>query len=167
MLNINYNCIKVREGVRTHVITVKTIIDQETGHVVETEIHLIEVKEVLAEIIDQIIEVDHGIIPELITNRTIIGMTTDKIIIEITTGKTIQKIVIEIKDLGIEVEVGMDIEITTDMVQERTLNETGGILVEIEVGKDNHHQDLEERKTEEIVIDRHLDQGLVLDLVPE
>ena len=89
----------------------------------------------------------------MITDRKIIGMTIDEIIIEMTKGETIEEIVIEIKDLGIEVEVVMDVEITTEISQERTLNRTGGILVETEVGKDNCIQDLEERKTEEIVID--------------
>ena len=61
----------------------------------------------------------------MITDRIIIGKTTDGIIIEMTTGKILEKIVIEIKDLEIEVEVGMDTEITTQIVQERTFNETG------------------------------------------
>ena len=120
-----------KRRVRTDVITVKMNIDQEMNHLVETEILLIEAEEGLAKIIDQITEEDHGRISGLITDRIIIGMTTDEIIIEITTGKTIEKIVIEIKDLGIEVKVERDIEITTDIAQEKTLNETGGILVEI------------------------------------
>ena len=85
------------------------------------------------------------------TDITITEKTTDRTVIEMTIGKTIEKIVIEIQDLGIEVEVQMDIEITTEIIQERPLNETGGILVETEVGKDNCDQELEE-KTEEIVI---------------
>ena len=89
----------------------------------------------------------------MITDRTIIGMTTDGRVIEITIGKTIEKIVIEIQDLGIGEEVGMYVEITTEIIQERTLNATGETLAETEVGKDNYDQDLEERKTEEIVID--------------
>ena len=153
MLNISHKCIRVKEGVRTNVIIVKTIIDQEIDPLVEIEIYLIEVEEALTEIIDQITEVDCGIISEIITDRTIIRMATDGTIIEITIGKTIEKIVIGIKDPGIEVEVGMDVEMSTEIIQDRTLNETGGILVETEVGKDSHEKDLEERKTEEIVID--------------
>ena len=132
--NISHKCIKVREEVRTDVITVKMIINQETEHLVETEIHLIEEEEVLVEIIDQITEVDHGVISERITDRTIIGMTTDKIIIEITTGKTTEDIVIEIKGLEIGVLVGIVTKTITEIAQERTVSDIEN-LGETEVGK--------------------------------
>ena len=143
------------------------IINQEKDHLVRTDIHLIEVEEILAEIIDQITEVDHEKISEMITDRTITGKTTDEIIIDITTGKAIQEIIIEIKglEMGIDITVGMDAENVTEIVQDRTLNETEGILIEIEVGKENHN--LEERKTEEIAIDWDQNQGQGLDLVQE
>ena len=153
MLNISHKFIRVIEGDRTDVITIRMIIDQERDPLVEIEVHLIEVEEVLGEIIDQITEVDCRIILRMTTDRTIIGMTTDGTIIEITIGKAIEKIVIENQDLGIEVEVEMDVEITTEIIQERTVRETGGNLVETEVGKDSCNQELEEKKTEEIVID--------------
>ena len=47
----------------------------------------------------------------------------------------------------------MNIEIITEVIQERILNETGEILIETEVGRDNCIHEIEERKTEEIVID--------------
>ena len=153
MFNINPRFIRVKEGDRTDVITIRMIIDKEIGPLIETEVHLIEVDKVLAEIIDQVIEVDHGIILEATTNRTVTEEITDGTIIGITLGKTIEKIDIEIQYLGIEVVVEMDIEITTEINQERTLNKTGGTLVEAEVGGDNHVQELEEKKTEEIVIE--------------
>ena len=40
-----------------------------------------------------------------------------------------------------------------EIIEERTLNETGGTLVETEVGRDNCIQELEEKKTEKIVTD--------------
>ena len=120
VLNISHKCITVREEIRTDVIIVKTIFNQETNHLVETEMHLIEVEEILEEIIDQITVVGHKTISEMITDRAITGMTTDEIIIEITTDKTIKEIIIEIKglEIGIEVEVGMDIEIITESSRE-------------------------------------------------
>ena len=47
----------------------------------------------------------------------------------------------------------MEVEIITEVIQERILNETGEMLAETEVRRDNHVQEIEERKTEEIVID--------------
>ena len=49
----------------------------------------------------------------MIIDSTITEEITDGTIIEITLGKTIEKIDIEIQDLGIEVVVEMDIEIFT------------------------------------------------------
>ena len=128
-------------------------IDQEIDSLVETELHLIEVEKVLAEIIDKITEVDCRIILVVTTDRTITGEITDWTIIEIILGKTIGKIDIEVQDLGIEVVVETDIKINTEIIQERTLNETGGILVETEVGRENHIQELGEKKIKDIVID--------------
>ena len=106
----------------------------------------------MGEIIDQITEVDHGVILEMTIDRTITGEITDRTIIEVNLDKTIEKIDIEIQDLGIEVVVEMDVEIITEIIQEGILNETE-ILLETEVGRDSHVQEIEERKTEEIVID--------------
>ena len=154
MFSISLECIRVKEEVRTDAITVMTIIDLAIDHLVEIEVHLIEVGQVLAEIIDQITEVDCKKILEMTTDRTIREMTTDEIIIEIITGKTIDELIIENKgiEIGVEVEAGIVTEITTEIVQERTLSKVG-ILVEIGVGKDNHDHNLQEKKTEEIVID--------------
>ena len=152
MFHISQKYIRVKEGDRTDVLTIRTIIDQEIDPLADTEVQPIEVEEVLAEIIDQITGVGYGIILVVTTNRTITGEIMDGTIIEITQGKTIGKIGIEIQDLGIDVVVEMDVEITTVVIQERTLNETGGILVET-VGRDNCIHELEEKKTEEIVID--------------
>ena len=126
MLIISHKCIRLKEGDRTDLITIRTITDQEIDPLVKIKVCFIEV-EVLAEIIDQITQVDHGIILVVTTDRTITGEITDGTIIEIVLGKTIGKIDIEIQDLGIEVVVEMDIEATTEIIQERTLNETGGI----------------------------------------
>ena len=134
MLSITLEYIRVKEEVRTDAITVMTIIDLEIGHLVGTEIHLIEVEEVLAEIIDHITEVDHMTILEMTTDRTITEMIIDKTIIE----ETIDKIIIENKgiEIGVEVKEGIVTVVTTEVVQERTLNEVG-ILVETEVRKNN------------------------------
>ena len=58
--------------------------------------------EILAEVIDQITEVDCEKISEMIAHGTITGMTTDEIVIEVTIGKTIEEIIIEVKGLEIE-----------------------------------------------------------------
>ena len=47
----------------------------------------------------------------------------------------------------------MDVEMMTEVIQERILKESGEMLVETEVGEDNHIQKIEERKIGEIVID--------------
>ena len=86
-------------------------------------------------------------------DRTIMGETTYETIIEIILAKTTEKIDIGIQDLQIEVVVEMDVEIITEIIEERTFNETGETLVETEVERDHCIQELEERKTEEIVID--------------
>ena len=91
----------------------------------------------MAEIIDQITEVDYGIILEMIIDSTITEEITDGTIIEIILGKTIEKIDIEIQDLEIEAVVEMGIEIITEVFQERILNETGEILVGTKVRRDN------------------------------
>ena len=140
--NISHKFIRVKEWDGTDVITIRMFIDQEIYPLVEIGVHPIEVKEVLAEVIDQITVADCGKILEMTTDRTITGMTTDGTIIEITIGKTMEKMVIEIQDLGIEVEGEMDIEITTEIIQERTLNETGRTLAETEEGTDNCNQEL-------------------------
>ena len=83
----------------------------------------------MAEIIDQITEVDCETILEMTADRTNTEMIIDKtvteeikdeIIIEIITGKTIDEIIIENKglEIGVEVEAGIVAEITTEIVQE-------------------------------------------------
>ena len=60
MLNKNLRFLRVKEGDKTDEITIRMIIDQEIDLLVEIEVHLIKIEEVLAEIIDQITEVDCG-----------------------------------------------------------------------------------------------------------
>ena len=54
MSNTNPKFIKVKLGVKIDVISIRIIIDQEIDLLVETEVYLLEVWEILAEIIDQI-----------------------------------------------------------------------------------------------------------------
>ena len=71
MLNKNSKFIRVKEGDRTELITIRMIIVKEIDLLVEIEVHFIEVEDVLAEIIDQITQVVCGIILEMTTERTI------------------------------------------------------------------------------------------------
>ena len=154
MLSTNPNLIKVKEGETIEATTVRMIIDQEIDLLVETEteVHLLEVEVILVEFTDQIIGVDHRMILDKIIDRTITGEITYRTIIEITLGKTVGKKDIEIQELKIETVVEMDVEIITEAFQERILTEVE-VLVETEVERDSHIQEIEERKIGEIVID--------------
>ena len=141
-----------------------TIINPEIDHTVEIGILLIEVEETLMETIDQIIEVDHEKMLDMMIGETVIGeIITDRITegtaIEVTIGKIMDMIVIENRGTGIEVQVGITAEVTTEIIQGKDLSEVE-ILVEIGVGKDSHNHNLEQnQKIEEMVIGQDQSQG--------
>ena len=90
MPNLNHKSIKEKEGDRIDVITLKMTIRQEIDHLVQTEIHHIEVEEDSIGIIHKIIGGD----------------------LKIILGVTIEETIIENKDVNIEVQVeGILIEI--------------------------------------------------------
>ena len=75
-LSISHTTIKVEREDRFDVNTDKTIIIPEIDFTVEIGMFLIEVEEILTEIIDQILGVDHEIIIDKMIGETVI----DKII---------------------------------------------------------------------------------------
>ena len=137
-LNINLKCTKVKEEDRTDAIMIQMTTGQEIDHLVETEIHHIEVEENLVRIIHKMIEGDL---------KEILGLTIEEIIIE---------------NKGIE--IGMEVETITliKIVLGMTICETE-ILVEMGVEQDNHVPHLE-GKIEEVEVgqcqDQHQDLGL-------
>ena len=80
----------------------------------------------------------------MVIEGTITDWIIGETILEVTTGKIMDKITIENRGIGIEVqvEVGIVTEVFTEIIQERDLSE-GEILVEIEIDKDSHNHDLE------------------------
>ena len=67
--NINNKYIKVKEGDRINMTTLKMTARQEIDNLVETETHHTDVEEILVEIIDKIIEGYHGTIIEMSIER--------------------------------------------------------------------------------------------------
>ena len=112
----------------------------------------------MAEILDQIIEVDQGITIDgtdmgKMKGMTIPGKIIEEMTIEVTTSKIIE-------NNGIEVQVGTIIEITLEIIQGKALSK---VEIQIEIGaeKDSHDHSLEwNQKVEEIVIDQEESQDL-------
>ena len=135
--NLNHKYIKVKEEDRIEATILKITTGQGIDHLIETETHHTEVKEILVEIIDKIIEGE---------TETIRGMTMEETIIE--------NRVIEI---GVAVETIAGIPIEIEKILGMTIHEIE-IIGEIEIGKDNHIPN-QEGKTEGIEMGQCQDQN--------
>ena len=104
----------------------------------------------MVETIDQIIEVDHETITDMMIGETITGkmrgeIITDRIIeetaIEVTIGKIVNVIIIENRGIEIEVqvEVGIITEVITEIIQGKDLNE---VEMQTETVVEKHSYDL-------------------------
>ena len=156
--NISLRLTKVEIEVKTD--RDKTIISLETDHTVEIEINHMEAEEITIEIIDQIIEVDHEAITDMMIGETTIDMMigeiiTDKMIGQTVTGKNIEEIITETTigqimeetivgngEIELDVKVRKVLEIIIEKVQEKDLSEVE-IEAEMGVEKGNHDQDQE------------------------
>ena len=121
--NINHRYIKVKEGDRIDVIILKMTTGQGMDHSVETK--TLHTEEILVEILDKIIGGDH---------ETIIEMTIEETITENRGTET-----------GVSIETITGIPIETESILERTICKVD-IIVEIEVGQDNHAPNLEKKR---------------------
>ena len=142
MHNLRHRYTKETEGDKIYIIIIRMTFRQEIDHLVEIEgLWYTEVEKILVTIVDKIIEGDHEKMLEV----------------------SMEKTIILVKGIGIEVVVDTIIETITEIGPEMTIEEIV-MLIEIEVGQDKQVPYLEGR-TEEIIVDQHQGQDLGLDQV--
>ena len=154
-LNLSHKYTKVEEEDKIDVKLGKKIISLEIGNTVEREINHIEAEEIMIENTGQITEVEQ----EMNIDRKIGVTTIDKMTDMTVTGKNIgekiteiilYKIMVENRDLTLEIKVEIILETITGIIQGKDLSKVE-IEAEIGVEKDKHDHDLEHHWKIEII----------------